>query len=378
VPESLTTLRRLGLTLLVATTACTDGFTNVSAPAASTPIDLGDGWDVSSLTEHRIDADRIAELSSRIDLGDFDHVHSLMVARAGELVFEEYYRDHRQDSLHTLQSVTKSFGATLIGIAVDKGLLDLDATLPALLPSRAAEIARDPLKSQIRLRDLLSMRAGIRWDEWECDYQDLSCNSNRQMNEAEDWVGFVLEQPVVEAPGSRFVYNSGASNLLSAILRDATGQDPAAFAEENLFGPLQIDDYRWYRNTQQADRLPHFGGGLRLKTRDLGKLGQLYLDGGRWRGQQIVSADWVARATTAREQVSLFDFYGFQWWTRAMSSRLGHRPSPEDVWFGWGYGGQHVFVVPSLDLVVVVNSWNADGSTKAFEILDEILRAVGN
>jgi len=374
----MTTLRRLALALLVATTACTDGSTDIGAPTASVPLDIGDGWSVGSLAQHGFDVARVMDLSSRIDLGDFEHVHSLLIARAGQLVFEEYYRDHSQDSLHTLQSVTKSFGSTLIGIAIDQGLLDLDATLPALLPSRIEQIALDPGKSGIRLRDLLSMRVGLQWDEWSCDYQNPSCNSNRQMNQSADWVGFVLEQPVVESPGTHFVYNSGASNLLAAILKDATGQDPAQFAEVNLFGPLQIDDYRWYRNDLHPDRLPHFGGGLRLKTRDLGKLGQLYVDGGRWQGRQIVSADWVARATNPREQVSLHDYYGFQWWTRSMNGRLGHQPSPEDVWFGWGYGGQHVFVVPSLELVVAVNSWNSDGSTKAFEILDELLRAVGN
>jgi CubicO group peptidase (beta-lactamase class C family) len=378
VPEPLTTLRRLVLPLLVVAAACTDGSTDVTAPVTKLPIDIGDGWTVGSMAQHRIDPSRIMDLSDRIDLGEFDHVHSLIIAREGDLVFEEYYRDHSPDSLHTLQSVTKSFASTLIGIAVDEGLLELDATLPELLPSRADEIALDPLKSQIRLRDLLTMRAGLQWDEWGCDYQDVSCNSNRQMNESDDWVGFVLSQPVIETPGTRFVYNSGVSNLLSAILKDATGQDPARFAEQNLFGPLQIDDYRWYRNTLHSDSLPHFGGGLRLRTRDLGKLGQLYLDHGRWRGRQIVSSEWVANSTTAREQVSLFDYYGFQWWTRALDGRMGHRPSPEDVWFGWGYGGQHVFVVPSLELVVVVNSWNADGSTKAFELLGELLNAVGN
>jgi CubicO group peptidase (beta-lactamase class C family) len=378
VPESLTTLRRLVLTLVLATAACTDGSTDIRAPVAVTPIDLGDGWNIGSLADHRIDPSRIMDLSSRIDLGDFDHVHSLLIARGGELVFDAYYRDHTQDSLHTLQSVTKSFASTLIGIAVDQDLLNLDATLPTLLPSRSREIALDPRKSQIRLRDLLSMRSGLQWDEWGCDYHDITCNSNRQMNDSEDWVGFVLEQPVVEAPGTRFVYNSGASILLSAILLEATGQDPAGFAEQYLFGPLQIDDYRWYRNTLHPDKLPHFGGGLRLKTRDLAKLGQLYLNGGRWQGHQVVSSDWIESATTAREQVSLFDYYGFQWWTRAMDGRLGHQPSPDDVWFGWGYGGQHVFAVPSLDLVVVVNSWNSNGSTTAFEILDELLRAVGN
>ncbi len=285
-------MRSVALILLLAALACDDGTTNVELPPATIPDVLGDGWAVASMVEHDIDPAQILGLSARIEQGEYKHVHSLLIARGGELVFEEYYREHHQDSVHTLQSVTKSVGATLIGIAIDQGVLDLDATLPEMLPSRAEEIALDPDKSLIRLRDLLSMRAGLEWDEWTCSYLESDCNSNILMNNSDDWVSYVLSQPVVETPGTHFVYNSGASNLLAAILQDATGQHPTAFAEDYLFGPLQIEDYRWFRNGDHPDGLPHFGGGLRLKSRNLAKLGQLYLDGGRWGGQQVVSAGW--------------------------------------------------------------------------------------
>ena len=131
----------------------------------------------------------------------------------------------------------------------------------------------DPDKSLIRLRDLVSMRAGLLWDEKTCSYFEPSCNNNTLMNNLDDWVSYVLSQPVVETPCTRFVYNSGASNLLAAILQDATGQHPVAFSEDYLFGPLQIEDYRWFRNGDHPDGLPHFGGGLRIKSRDLAKLG---------------------------------------------------------------------------------------------------------
>ena len=362
-------MRSVALILLLAALACDDGTTNVELPPATIPDVLGDGWAVASMVEHDIDPAQILGLSARIEQGEYKHVHSLLIARGGELVFEEYYREHHQDSVHTLQSVTKSVGATLIGIAIDQGVLDLDATLPEMLPSRAEEIALDPDKSLIRLRDLLSMRAGLEWDEWTCSYLESDCNSNILMKNSDDWVSYVLSQPVVETPGTHFVYNSGASNLLAAILQDATGQHPTAFAEDYLFGPLQIEDYRWFRNGDHPDGLPHFGGGLRLKSRDLAKLGQLYLDGGRWGGQQVVSAGWVEQATTTRAQVSGSDYYGFQWWLRPLTGPAGHQPTPNDVWFGWGFGEQHVFAIPLLDLVVAVNSWNEDGSTTVFQIM---------
>jgi CubicO group peptidase (beta-lactamase class C family) len=213
------------------------------------------------------------------------------------------------------------------------------------------------------------MEAGLAWDEWTCPYT-AECNDNRRMNLSDDWVGFVLERPVIEPPGVRFVYNSGLSNTLAAVLRQVTGEDPVAFARRELFGPLGIDTLFWYRNGAHPDTLPHFGGGLLLRARDLLKLGQLYLDRGSWKGRRVLSEDWVARSGTVHATIGGDDRYGFQWWLRPMRTRAGHTAGSADMVYGWGFGGQHVFVIAGLRLVVVFFGGNQDGSTRAHEMMD--------
>lgn len=339
-------------------------------PAAPpTPDLLDDGWPVASLAEAGIDPARIAGLVNIISQGRFGVIGALLIARDGRLVHESYFDQLTRDRLWTLQSVTKSVGSALIGIAVDRGLLALDQTLDELLSDRAAAFEADPLKRTIRLIDLLTMEAGLQWDESTCAYTS-PCNDNFRMNESADWVGYVLSRPVIEASGERFVYNSGLSNTLAAVLHQAVGEDPVAFARRELFTPLGIDTLFWYTNPNHPDALPHFGGGLALRARDLLKLGQLYLDRGVWQGRRILSEAWVTETGTVRAHPGGTNGYGFQWWIRPMETRAGHTPSPNDMVYGWGYGGQHVFVIAALRLVVVFYGVNVDGSTRAHEITD--------
>ncbi|MEN8374729.1 MAG: serine hydrolase [Gemmatimonadota bacterium] len=350
---------------------------SLRALPAPAPVDLGDAWPLAAPADAELDAATLATLARRIEAGEFLHVHALQIARAGRLAYDAYFHEHTPARTHSLQSVTKSVGSLLVGIAADQGALSPDDALPVLLPERAAAYAADPAKNGIRLSDVLSMRVGLRWDEWTCSYQNETCNSNRQMNNSADWIGYVLDQPVVETPGTRFVYNSGGSNLLGAIVKSRTGRDPVEFAHEHLFGPLDIapEDVTWFRNTEHPDSLPHVGGGLRLRSRDLAKMGQLVLDRGEWNGRRVVSEEWIAQSTRFRTSVPTGHGYGWQWWRMSLPSPTAGVASGEVI-FGWGYGGQHVFIVPALDLVVSTNSWNPDGTTRGFEIFEAVLEAV--
>jgi CubicO group peptidase (beta-lactamase class C family) len=338
-------------------------------PVLPTPDQLDDGWPVASLSEARIDPASVASAADLISSNRLGIVHALLIARDGRLVYEGYFNTFRRELLHSLQSVTKSVGSILIGIAVDRGLLRPEETLDRLLPDRASAFLADPPKRAIQLHHLLSMEGGLAWDESTCPYTS-PCNDNYRMNESDDWVGYVMSHPVVATPGERFVYNSGLSNTLAAVLHHAVGEDPVAFARRELFTPLGIDTLFWYRNARHSDTLPHFGGGLALRARDLLKLGQLYLDGGVWKGRRIVSTEWVERTGTVHATVGGDDRYGFQWWLRPMRTKAGHTPAPTDMVYGWGYGGQHVFVIAELRLVVVLFGGNLDGSTRAHELLD--------
>jgi len=283
---------------------------------------------------------------------DFDQVRAILVARGDDIVHEQYFGTDA-DAYWGLQSVTKSVISTLIGIAVGEGLIGgLDDTLGQLLPEYVEDMS--PAVQQTTLRQLLTMTAGFPAD---------SGGAAPAFTTSDNWVREILATPAAP-PGGQFAYASGTSHLLSAILEQATGTSALAYARSHLFGPLGIDTTPAFRgqlvDQQSAAAYDQAGFawpvdpqgvstgwfGLRLRPQDLLKLGQLYLDGGRWDGRPIVPEDWVDEAT--RQQVPAQgngEGYGYQWWTGDLDGEPSYR--------AMGYGGQMIAVVPSRDLVVV-------------------------
>lgn len=361
--------RILGVSVLL---ACSSS-TGADRESLEPPADLGDGWTVASPASMGIDEQAIEALASRIEAEEFGHVHALVVVRHGQLAYERYFHEYDGMEPHTLQSVTKSVTSALVGIALERGdIASLDLTLGELFPDYADIFAASPAKAGIRIRDLLSMRAGMAWDESTWPISD-DRNDVGRLNRSADWVRSALEQPMSATPGSTWTYSSGAVILLSRILLTETGMDAIAYARENLFGPLGITNFVWYRNP--VDGLPHTGGGLRLVPRDLARFGQLYLDAGVWDGQRILTEAWVHDSGRVLSTVGE-NGYGYLWWLRSLRGVLGHSPARSDVLFGWGYGGQHVFVSADLDLVVVVNGWNPNGGTSGPQLFDELVRVI--
>jgi CubicO group peptidase (beta-lactamase class C family) len=264
-------------------------------------------------------------------------VTGLLVIRHGYVVFEQYYGDEygRSDPLK-IRSITKSFVGTLIGIALAEGTLQsLDQTIGALIPERIPSKA-DPGTPDITVHHLLTMTSGWEWDI-STDYQRLIASKN--------WTALTLSLPIAHEPGTFYAYNTGGSHLLSVILTKVTGQDTADYAQKKLFDPLGIARPTWQRSPQHET----VGGfGLELTARDLAKLGYLYLNGGKWDGEKIVPAEYVAAATTYQSTGDSTGFaaYGYQWWV----AEVAGMPS----FFGLGFGGQYLYVVPALDLIAVV------------------------
>lgn len=271
----------------------------------------------------------------------------------------QLYRSSTPAQSHDVHSVTKSVIATLVGIALSEGRLhSLDDTLVTLLPQHAADM--DSTVAGITLRQLLTMTAGLPPD---------AANGNLPASvSGPDWVANILRAGTVAPPGRSFAYSSAGSHLLSAILTHAVGTSVLDYARPRLFGPLAIDT----RNAVQprtedqaaiaAYNKANFAwpkdptgiqigfGTLKMAPRDLAKLGQLYLDRGRWNGRQVVPAEWVKAATTAQVTTRGADFtfsesYGYQWW---VTREKGH-----GAYAAVGFGGQLVEVVPDLRLVVV-------------------------
>ncbi len=251
--------------------------------------------------------------------------------------------------VHTLQSVTKSIAATVIGIALGRGeIARLD--VPFLTFFQDRDLSRiDPRLRKATLDDVLTMRSGIEWHE--SDRPLDATNTTYQLEISKDWIQFTLSQPMDADPGTKWAYNSGGSQLLSGIIRKATGQFIDEYANARLFKPIGIKDFHWKKTPTGH---PDTEGGLYLSAEDLARIGYLYLHDGTWDGTRVLPATWVRDATTrhAKGVAPGWD-YGYQWW---LTTRNG-----ADVWAGRGFGGQFLFVIPSREIVAVVQSWNVFG-----------------
>ena len=316
------------------------------------PERLDDGWEVSSLAAEGIDTPTIVRLTEQIEQDEYNAVHGCLIVKNGLLVYEEYFHGFRREKLHRLYSVTKSVTSALIGIAIDRGQIGgVDETVVSFFPEYVDE-GWDHAKDAITLEHLLTMTAGLKYDEHSYAYSDPR-NSHTQMTEARDWMRWTLEQPLVARPGTRFAYSTGNSQLFSGIIHKATGLYANQFAEECLFAPLGIQDYFW----TIGGNFPATGGsngGLKLCARDMAKFGYVYLTGGRWKGVQVVPEEWVEESLVSRIQAWGGAQYGYQWWIHR--SRVA---GTEIDWFAaHGHGDQLIALFPSLDLVVVLTCGN--------------------
>jgi CubicO group peptidase (beta-lactamase class C family) len=226
-------------------------------------------------------------------------------------------------------------------------------------------------KYDITLKHALTMTAGLDWDERTYPHGD-SRNNNTAMNNSIDWIAYIMNRKMAKTPGEKFNYTSGLSILLGGIIKNASGLYADYFAEKYLFEPLGITDYKWYRNW---DNTIHTGGGLQLKPRDMAKIGYMMLKGGEWKGKQIVSHNWVNESTQKHIKSRGYE-YGYQWWR---GKTIKKNRILEAFWAA-GAGGQFIFVLPKLDLVVVFTAKhrnNPGGSKRAFNMLTNyILPAV--
>jgi len=312
-----------------------------------------------------MDPEPIRNLLRQIN-GTPEHgIHSVLIVRNGRLVFEHYWRgtdlepatlepvtlDFDRNTLHYIASVSKSITSALAGIAYDQGRIE---SLGNLLWSWFPE--HDDLRTEengwIPLRDVLSFTSGYEWNEFVYGFDDPR-DSHYQMFAAADPVRYLLGRSMESSPGEVFRYNSGDTNLLGEVVRRATGAPTLLdLAEENLFGPLGIQDYAWLRFPHAPD-VTFASGGASLRPRDMAKLGALYLNGGTWNGTRILSQEWIdASVAMAIPLVgnyrSLYG-YGFNWWLGRSSFRGGL----VEYFRAAGWGGQYVFVYPELDLVLV-------------------------
>jgi CubicO group peptidase (beta-lactamase class C family) len=284
-------------------------------------------------------------------------MHSLMIVRHGKVVTEGWWYPYKPDHRHIMHSVSKTFTSTAIGFAVDEKLLRTDDKVISFFPGKLPEEI-SPYLAGLTIKHLLTMSVG----------QEPAPSFT--LDEG-DWVELFLATPIVHPPGSVFLYSSLASHVLSAILQKATGQTVFDYLKPRLFDPLHIDDVQWEADAQG---LSMGGWGMRIRTEDMARLGQFYLQQGRWNGRQLLSKEWIKEATSLqiyqRDSLTLEEElhddwaqgYGYQIW------RCTHNAYRAD-----GANGQFIIVMPEQDALVIITE-NAQDTQQTLRLVFDHLQ----
>lgn len=303
---------------------------------------------------------------SAITSGEFGNVHSLLIIKEGKLLFENYYNGWKPDSLHQLQSATKSVISTLLGCAIQQQMIHSEHD--PILDYFPEYPFNDSLKRQIKISDLLTQRHGLNWNEgaWE----DPDNSWRKLLSERSDWYIKILDTPMDTIPGLKFVYSNAAPTLVSGIIQQASEMSIDSFAMKFLFEPLEIDNY-WF--------WPGNGGPqnnglalISLTSRDMAKIGQLYLQNGRWNEMQIIPENYCQSATSSivkgvglNGAYKQYD-YGYFWWSNPVSQD----DNRSNVILARGAGGQNIMVNRQENLVIVITAWNMQQPNKVQLIYD--------
>ena len=353
---------------------------------ASPPSWPTKGWPVTTPQAVGLNGRVLDSLDAEISSGRYGYVDRMLVIRRGRIAYDKAYTHdyakiyadsmrvkgalnphdetgpynyynpwwhpyYRKEGLHTLQSVTKTITSVVIGTAVARNEFPSIDT-PVLSFFDVATVKNvDERKRRMTIRHLLTMTAGIDWNE-SLPYADPN-NAAVRMEASTDWIGFTIDRPMSEEPGARWNYNSGASELLAYIFRKATKTDIEEYASRHLFAPLGIQRWYWKRTPHG---LVDTEGGLYLEARDLAKIWYLFLRNGSWEGRQVLTPEWVKTSVSPLVAVSPAPNgpkYGLKWFLYA-----DPRGDDRYIWGGSGFGGQIPMAFPNDDMVVVFNGWN--------------------
>lgn len=374
--------------------------------AAQSPARDSQRWPVATPAQVGLNVAVLDSIDREIKAGTYGYVDRLLVIRHGKLAWDRSYpRDYdaiygdsakvnnalnphdlgspynyfapwwhpyyRRGNLHTLQSVTKTVTSVIVGVAIARGdFPSLDTPVLTWFDTTKVQNT-DDRKRRLTVRHLLSMTAGIDWDE-NLPYIDPR-NTAVVMEGSYDWVGYVINRPMSDEPGTVWNYNSGATELVAHIFRRATGVDIEEYAARHLFAPLGIREWYWKRTPAGVIDTE---GGLYLDATDLARIWQLFLQKGIWQGKTIVTPEYVAESVEPKMQVGRAGGpkYGLAWWLY---------PNPRDtsdfVWGGSGFGGQFPVAFPKNDMVLVVNGWKILPGGNGFPLrttMDRLLGAI--
>jgi len=367
-------IRSVGLSFLLIVLILT------SALALAQQQTRGD-WPKGSVLDAGLDEMKLQGMEAAIKSGEFKKIGSVLIARHSKLVYEAYF-DGDGATLRDTRSATKTVADALVGIAIREGKLSgVGTRVLSVLTERAAKIQNpDPRKLEITVEDFLTMSSPLECDDWN----DASHGNEEKMYLVEDWTQFIFDLPirgrmrigdqVAQLPyGRSFSYCTGGVFTLSEFLEKLTGMRSDRYAQQKLFAPLGITNSQWVYSPLD---IPQTGGGLRLSSRDLLKMPQLYLNSGSWNGRSIVDSSWVRASIAPHARIDMDTEYGYLWWLK--SFKAGGKSYP--AFYMNGNGGNKVLGIPSLDSAVAITStnYNTRGMHEQTEklLVDFVLAAI--
>jgi len=312
-----------------------------------------DGLETGTLTDVNIDTTKINALITKIISNEFKNIHSLLIIKDNKLVCEEYFNGYTAEKTHNLFSAGKSIVSVMTGIAIDKGFIkDSNQTLKNLFPEHPSIINTDSPNSEIKIKDILTMRTGL--DCGSADDYENSC-AGRLLDE-KDPIQYIMQLPLINTPGQIFSYNDGTPKMMQHIIQHFTKLTYDQFIYKFLYVPLDINTYR-----------PVHG----LTPREMVKIGMLYLNNGKWRGIQVVSKEWIDESTSKHVERK-YGHYGYYWWI----GKFIYPDKEIETYYAAGNGGQYIFVFNELNMVVVFTGGNVNDneySSQPLYMLDEYI-----
>lgn len=332
---------------------------------SSDPKDINDGLLLSTPQAEGIDAQKLNSIiSSTYENENLWSIRSLLVFRNNRLVAETYHKNENDiTTRHLIWSCTKQVMGMLTGIAVDQGLIaSLDDPMSAYLPEI---LTSHPDKADITIEQLITMRSGI-------DYSNdgVGGETDKILREIPDRITeFILDRPMIYAPGTEFFYKDGDPQLMSAVIQSAAGKPTDEWADEHLFSKIGVTNYKWVR---YKDGTSLGGFGIETTPREMAKMAMCVANGGSYDNEQIISAQWISEMLSVQVEIPDADFqFGYYWWL----------DTTRNIQFTWGHGGQFAFIVPDQDLIVVMTSLpNTQGdyqiqAGEALPVVDQIIEA---
>ena len=306
-------------------------------------------WQTATPREKNMDSEKLEEMLEFIE-EDF-YYDSIVLVRHGYIVLEKYYFSYGSDDLHHLWSSTKSFISTLVGIALDEGLIgSINDKMLDYFPNKTISIY-DPRRENITVEHLLTMSSGIAWDFYL--HQPIFIGH-------EDPVEFALNLPINFEPGSQFEYINGGPHVLSGIIHGVIDSTVEEYAIEKIFNPIGIRDFLWPKDQQNVTQGSY---GLCLSPRDCARFGYLYLNNGTWDNQQIIPLEWIKKSSEVYWTLTSNISYGYLWWIYPNSNCYATR----------GYEEQNIFALPEYDIVFVTTGKAPSDSVDARFLIDDYI-----